>query len=267
MPPALFRRDGHRVSPGPLCTGPWDPKAMHGGPPSLLVGRYLAEHGAGTDYHLARLTVELVRPVPLETLSVTVREVRMGRRIQLLDAVVTDPSGIEVVYARGMRILREANGIDPSGVPQPGLPDVVGPEDATPYHHAYPLRSGGFYMDAFDLRSADGRSFAALGPSAAWFRLTADVFDGEPVTAIDRVIAVSDFGNGISNVVDAADHLYINPDLTINIHRPPDGEWVLNDAVTVVTSDGYGTATGTLYDRDGRVGMANQSLLVAAQPR
>jgi len=267
MTEALFRRDGNRVSPGRLCTGPWDPTAMHGGPPSLLVGRFLAEHGSGVDYHLARLTVELVRPVPLATLEVKVSEVRMGRRIQLLDAVVCDRQGTELVYGRGMRIVSEPNGLDVDRLPLPMIPDVPGPEASTPYQHSYPRERGGFFMDAFDLRTADGRSFAGQGPSAAWFRLTAEVFEGEPVTPVDRVIAVADFGNGISNVVDASEFLYINPDLTVNIHRPPEGDWILNDAVTVATGTGYGTAVGTLFDRRGQVGVANQSLLLSPAPQ
>ncbi|NDH83619.1 MAG: thioesterase family protein, partial [Acidimicrobiia bacterium] len=55
MVDAMFERDGMRVRPGPLCTGPWDPNSMHGGPPTVLAGRYLAEHGGGDAFHLARL--------------------------------------------------------------------------------------------------------------------------------------------------------------------------------------------------------------------
>ena len=55
MVDAMFERNGMRVHPGPLCTGPWDPNSMHGGPPTVLVGRYLAEHGGGDAFHLACL--------------------------------------------------------------------------------------------------------------------------------------------------------------------------------------------------------------------
>ena len=112
MVDAMFERDGMRVHPGPLCTGPWDPNSMHGGPPTVLAGRYLAEHGAGDAFHLARLTVELVRPVPLVPLTVEIRETRPGRRIQLLDLVLRDEQDTELVYARGMRIARGDNGLD-----------------------------------------------------------------------------------------------------------------------------------------------------------
>ena len=262
MVDAMFERDGMRVHPGPLCTGPWDPNSMHGGPPTVLAGRYLAEHGAGDAFHLARLTVELVRPVPLVPLTVEIRETRPGRRIQLLDLALRDEQNTELVYARGMRIARGDNGLDESLLDMPGPVAVAGPDESIPYEHGYPLPAGGFYMDAFDIRSVDGRSFGAAGPSAAWFRLLAPVFAGESITPLDRVLAMADFGNGISNIIEMGRHLYINPDLTVKVHRLPRSEWLLSDAVTHLRADGYGTATATLADADGLLGVANQSLLV-----
>jgi len=262
----LFERDGTRVRPSALCTGPWDPSAMHGGPPTVLCGRFLADHGEGADvFHLARLTVELVRPVPLAPLHVEVIETRAGRRIQLLDAVVRDDTGAEIVYARGMRIRRTDNGLDESKLPHPGPIDVAPPEDSIPHKHGYPLEPGGFYMDAFDIRSVDGRSFGELGPSACWFRPLAATFAGETPGPLDRALSVSDFGNGISNIIDIGDLVYINPDLTVNLHRLPVGEWLLSDAVTHARSEGFGTATARLADQHGEFGIANQSLMVSSR--
>jgi hypothetical protein len=34
MVDAMFERDGMRVHPGPLCTGPWDPSSSHTTAPS-----------------------------------------------------------------------------------------------------------------------------------------------------------------------------------------------------------------------------------------
>ncbi len=266
MTDALFERDGNRVRPTPLCTGPWDPSAMHGGPPTVLCGRFLADHGDGqSTFHLARLTIELVRPVPLAPLSVEVIETRPGKRIQLLDAVVRDESGSEIVYARGMRIRRGDNGLDEQELPAAPALAVAPPERSTPYVHGHPLAPGGFYMDAFEIRSADGRSFGPLGASACWFRLVAATFAGETPGPLDRVLSIADFGNGISNIVDMTTHVYINPDLTVNLHRLPEGEWLVSDAVTHVRADGYGTATAHLYDGSGPIGVANQSLMVSAR--
>ncbi|MEM9200966.1 MAG: thioesterase family protein [Actinomycetota bacterium] len=262
----LFERAGNRVHPTALCTGPWDPHAMHGGPPAVLCGRFLADHGEGQDgFHLARLSVELVRPIPLAPLTIDVVETRPGKRIQLLDATVRTDDGVEVVYARGMRIRRGENGLDEADLLLPGPLDVPGPDASTPYDHGFARAPGGFYMDAFEIRTVDGRSFGQFGASACWFRLRASTFDGEAIGALDRALSVADFGNGISNIVGVETHLYINPDLTVNLHRLPVDEWLVSDAVTHLRADGYGTATARLADRHGEVGIANQSLMVTAR--
>ena len=41
-----------------------------------------------------------------------------------------------------------------------------------------------------------------------------------------RAVAAADFGNGISRVLDWNEWLFINTDLTVHLHREPEGEWV-----------------------------------------
>jgi hypothetical protein len=55
---------------------------------------------------------------------------------------------------------------------------------------------------------------------------------------------------------------YVNPDLTVSLHRLPIGEWVLVDARTWLEPHGVGMATGRLYDRTGEFGQSVQSLLL-----
>ena len=263
----MFEQDGDRFVPGPICTGPWDPATMHGGPPFALCGRILAGHGEGSDaFHLARLSVELVRAVPMRPLTVEVIETRAGRRIQLLDVILRDDTGLELVYGRAMRIRRADNGLDEAELPMPGPPTHPTPDESAVFEHGYPLDEGGFYMDAFEIRTCDERSFGPPGASAAWFRLRTPVLAGDAISPLDRVLAVSDFGNGISNIVPGVDHLYINPDVSLHLQRVPEGEWLLSDARTHARRDGHGTATAVLSDQRGQVGVANQSLMIAPRP-
>lgn len=264
---AMFERDGPHLVPGPICTGPWDPAVMHGGPPLALCGRVLADHAGGSDeFHLARITVELVRPIPLAPLTVEVIETRMARRIQLLDAVVRSGDGRELAFARAMRILRVDNGLDEATIDMPGPLDLPGPEESTVFRHDYRLAPGGFYLDAFEIRSCDGRTFGPLGASAAWFKLLVPVFAGEDISPLDRVLSVGDFGNGISNITPRSSHVYINPDVSVHLHRVPIDHWVVSDAVTHARTAGFGTASAVLGDRAGHLGVANQSLMVQQQP-
>src|ERR1700723_824497 len=96
--------DGQIVANG-LARGPWDPDAQHGGAPAALLAREF-EHTVSPDDGLAfaRLTYELLRPVPLGPLDVRAELVRPGKRVQLLDGSITTPDGLEVVRARAVRV-------------------------------------------------------------------------------------------------------------------------------------------------------------------
>ena len=57
--------------------------------------------------------------------------------------------------------------------------------------------------------------------------------------------------------------MFINPDLTLYIDREPAGEWIALESRTYIARKGVGTAESVLYDKDGRIGRATQSLLIA----
>src|SRR5919197_379310 len=67
------------------------------------------------------------------------------------------------------------------------------------------------------------------------------------------------------SVFDIELFLFINPDLSIQVLRPPRGEWIGLAARTELSDDGTGVARSTLHDRDGPVGSAAQTLFVAAR--
>lgn len=75
-------------------------------------------------------------------------------------------------------------------------------------------------------------------------------------------MAAADFGNGVSKWFDMDEALFLNPDLTVNLHRLPVGEWVCIDAVTRLGTEGVGLAESLLFDEEGPIGRATQSLLV-----
>jgi hypothetical protein len=78
------------------------------------------------------------------------------------------------------------------------------------------------------------------------------------------VAVAADSGNGISAVLDFARYLFVNSDLTINLLRCPQGEWICVDARTLLAPNGCGLAESQLFDEAGLVGRATQSLAVRA---
>ncbi len=261
----LFHREGDRFVPTEACRGPWDPAAMHGGPPTALMGRLALEHEpADSDWFMSRLTSELLRPVPLEPLHARVEIRRPGRRLQLVDVSLHAPDGTEVSAARVLRVAVADNGLNEAALPVAGPPKVAPPErcdsyDLTARHEPGTVMFSGFV----DVRPTEGGFFENPGPGSSWFRLRIPTFVGEDIHPLDRACTTADFPNAVSSVLTADEHLFINPDLTIHLHRLPVGEWVLLSARSHVRRSGYGTAAGVLWDRDGQIGTAVQSLLVA----
>jgi hypothetical protein len=77
------------------------------------------------------------------------------------------------------------------------------------------------------------------------------------------VLIAADSGNGVSASLPLDRWLFINPDLTVNLHRYPVGEWVCLDARTISNSNGVGLATTRIADLGGHIGRGAQSLLIA----
>jgi hypothetical protein len=260
-PTALFVRDGDHFRPSALTRGPWSPDAQHGGAPAALLARCATLFAGGEEMFVARLTIELLRPVPLTTLAATCTFERPGKKVQLVRAALF-AAGSEVARATALRIRRKA-------VPLPALVDDLA---APPPPHrgrapspAWLDRAGGdfaFHRDAVEHCFVAG-SFADVGPSQDWIRLRHPVVEGEAILPLSRVAAAADFGNGISRVLDRdAGYMFINPDLTIYVHRLPRGEWVCLDARTHVQAQGVGMAESRLWDEHGPLGRSVQSLLV-----
>jgi hypothetical protein len=257
-PEALFLRSGDRFEPTELARGPWSPDALHGGPVAALVARAVERHVTGEDLPVVRLSLELLRPVPFAPLALRTETVRDGRRVQLVDATV-EVEGRPIVMARALRVRR----LGPEDEVHPTVPeDPAPPPPSEGRVGPSPVLGGrAFHSDGVEMRFVGGR-FAQLGPSTVWIRLQVPVVVGEEPTPWQRVAAAADFGNGVSSELDFQSHLFINPDLTVSLHRPPVGEWVCIDARTRFGTPGIGTAESALWDTAGRIGRAIQSLLV-----
>lgn len=257
MPNELFsaREDG-RFHPTVLTRGPWSPEAQHGGPPSALLARAV-EVTEPRSMFVARFTVEFLRPVPLEPLSVTSRVIRPGRRVQLVEATLS-ADGRAVARAIALRI-RVHDGIDlpPEAA---GPPETLPPPDTVGSVRLVPVEWENF-GDALDTRPLVG-GLTESGPSVAWIRLQVPVVQGEPPSQLQRVLVAADCGNGISSAVDIHRYLFVNPDLTVYQHRSANGEWIGLDALTRLEEHGTGLAEAALFDQNGRFGRSLQSLYV-----
>jgi hypothetical protein len=244
-----------------LCRGPWDPGACHGGPPAALLARAVERFGADDAMFVCRLTYEILRPVPLGELTVRTRSLRPGRRVQLIEATIA-AGDQDVMRATALRIRRSPADLAVSSGNEEGsapTADLLAP-DAAPQMRWLTDEVG--IGEGIELRSIHG-SFFETGPAAAWFRLRTPLVDDEVPTALQRAALVADFGNGLGRVLDIERYWFINPDLTLSMHRHPVGEWLALDAVTQLEPGAGARSEGLLSDERGPFGRAIQHLWVA----
>ena len=238
-----------------LTRGPWDPGLQHAGPPAALLGRAVEGHRDRSGLQVARITFDIVRPLPIAELRVATRQLRGGRSLELVEATL-QAGEVEVMRATALRI-RTAELNLPDGL-RPG-PRLPGP-DAGRTVPFFPTGQEVGYHTAMESRFVAG-SFQELGPATVWMRMRHPLVPDETPSPLCRVLVAADSGNGVSAALDYQHWRFINPDLTVYLMRPPTGPWVALEASTTATA-GIGLADTTLHDEHGPIGRSAQALFI-----
>lgn len=257
MPDAYFTTtDGDHFQPTDHTRGPWDPLSCHAGPPTALMARAVERLVPGM--HLSRLTVELMRPIPMSGFRVQGEIRRPGRQVTLTEAEIFDD---DTIFARafGMHV-RVVEGLEVAG-PDVGTPDfsvaVPGPFPIHTSAHGEPA-----FSTSIEARYDPSQSQGTGGPTTVWLRTKVPILADEEPSPFQRICPLADSGNGISYNAYLDEVFFLNPDLTISIHRPPVGEWHASRVVSHWQPSGIGSAEALLFDVEGPVGSAIQNLLL-----
>lgn len=259
-----------------LTRGPWDPRSQHAGPPLALLARACEglPREDGAEMRVARITSEILRPIPLGRFEVAARTVRPGRSVDLIEAELRH-EGEPIVRTLAWRMRAGSVELpDGLGTTSPGSPAASrerpsglagpppAPEDCPGDPEFFPIEWDPGYHTAMEVRFMVG-GYNEAGPAAAWMRSRVSLVAGEEPSPLQRVMIAADSGNGISSTLDFRRFLFINVDLTVYLVREPTDEWIGLDAMTVPEATGVGLSDTVLLDRRGPIGRANQALLVA----
>lgn len=234
--------------------GPWSSESQHLGPPSALLVRELEKCAPRANMALSRVTFEVLGPVPVDELTISADVVRAGRSVELLAAELRH-DGRPVLRAQAWRISRG----DTEAVATPQKTTLPEPVDCAPMELPESWLCG--YLAAMEWRSVSGGIFSP-GDAVVWARQSMPLIDGEEPTALQRLFTIADSASGVSSRLDIAEWYAINTDLSVHLHRQPEGEWFALEAETVIGPSGVGAASSVLHDRLGPVGRTAQSLFV-----
>jgi hypothetical protein len=254
---ALFVPDGNRFVPTHYCQGPWDPGAQFGGAPAALLATLVDETPSLVPMQIARLTTDLMRPVPLTPLTPELHVVREGKKIQVVEASLY-ADGVEVTRATALRIRRaavEADGL-PDGQfanPPPTEPRAV---EEDPFTSEDPP---GSRLAMEYLFEGVGGYYAQPG----WMRLRLDVIAGERSRPVARLAYVADTASGVGHVRTVAVS-WINADVAINVIREPVSDWLSLEGRSWIGRTGSGQVQATMSDTEGVVSMVSMARFVDA---
>ncbi len=252
---AIYKVKDATAETSAFAGGPWDPKLQHGAAPSSLICWAVERLPSLIPMRVARLTVDLTRPVPVAPLTVETEIVREGKKIQLVNVRLL-ADGKEVVRATALRIRKQEQAMPSSAFCPPH--DMRGPEMGRDPQQT--MLSHTPFLDGLSVRIARG-AFRLPGPAAVWYRADRPIVEGAPLSPLMRATIAADFCNGTSSVLDFEDWTFINGDLTLSLAREPVGEWILLDAETWAGPDLIGIAAARLADEQGYFGRAVQSVL------
>lgn len=250
--------DKRSFVPTILTQGPWDPGAQHGGPVAGLLATIVDATPSLVPMQIARLTVDLLRPVPLEPLDFERQVVREGKRIQAVDVQLLHGTDL-VARATSLRV---RIGEDVShGAPAPGG-GIPGPLDAVEPDFPSPYIPG--IRRAVDLRVVppplvDGRLIM-------WLRVNVPVLAGHAASAIPNLAVVADFTSLSGSSPLARSFAAINGDLNLHVLRPPSIEagdgWIALEGRTAFSPFGIGQSSAVLSDEVGPVAVTSCSQVV-----
>ena len=255
---AFFRRlDTDLFEATPWTRGPWSMTHQHAGPPSALVAGRLQEMTHGS-FRIVRVAIEITRPLPIGRLRLERSFRRQGRNVEAMVGRLFDADGKLVMHADALAIAE----VDLDVAEERPLMDERLPEHSAEMEFSF-FSPGQSYATAMELRFARGT--LGEGDVMAWMRMRIPLLSDLAPSPLERVMAAADSGNGVSQRLSTRDYTFLNPDLTVSLQRPAEGEWIGLAARTDLDRRGIGVADTRLYDASGPIGRAVQTLLVRAR--
>lgn len=257
----LFERSGAGYLPTDRARGPWSRDVLHGSPVAALFAHCVEQHLresalAAAKLRLARLTVDLFRPVPFAELAVTIEPRRRGRRLAAFDLTLVAP-GQEITRATALCLHSDAalGSVGAQfGADLPGSPDHAAVNRVDRAGNRWVSYPGTLEM----------RHVVAPGgtkPPIVWIRNDVPVIAEAPLSGTVRAAGIADFVSPFANMQPGRSG-YLNADISLYLHREPVGEWHWLRIVSRGAADGLATAQATIGDQTGPYGSCSAASLI-----
>ncbi len=251
----FFLRVGEAYQPTPSSRGPWSPTSLHGRVVAGLLADAIEQRYGAPEFLPGRFTIDMYRLPDLSAAEVTVRPIREGHRIKVIDAEYL-VGGVSMARATCVLLRRsenpEGNVWTPPDWDAPKPADLAPPDDGR-------SAMGGMWAT----RPISG-GFGVVGEKKLWMSEVRELVEGRPLTPFVRVALAADFASPFANSGDAGLG-WINTDITLYLHRLPVTEWIGFEVKNHGASEGVAIGECWLHDEEGAIGTS--SVVALAQRR
>lgn len=248
-------RDGGVFHGNDPARGPWSEDGCHAGPAIGLIAR--AVEALLPAQALTRLTVDLIRPIPMDGFTIDAEPTRQGRTVGAASAHLMDRDGTVCARASSLHVTeRDLGEVATIDVPVPS-PSVAtsGRFPVTGTSHNQPS-----FGDFVDVAYPPGET-SAPGPTTIWMRIP-PILSSENPSPFQRLCPLADCGNGTSRNTEITEMGFMNGDITIVAHRHPQSEWLALEAVSHWQPTGIGLAEARILDEQGPVASVLQTVIL-----
>ena len=247
MPTPFFVPDKDTFVPNEIAQGGWGP-TLGGQVVGGLLARAVEQKVSEDEVVPARLTVDILRRVATAPVRVHADVVRVGRRMQAIDAIMTQDD--EIVARASTLYLRRSEQPPETPWTTPVTMPPIPPEPAE-FDESVPMFITPYGRPA----DQDGYGFVWQydGPRYAWVREIRDLVDGEAISPFVRAAMAVDVSASMTNFTTGGLG-FINADYTLTLCRLPEGEYIGLAALTHASAAGIATGTAALYDERGPIG-------------
>lgn len=205
----------------------------------------------GDDLRTARVVCDILGVLTMDPVEVTVRVIRPGRTIELVEAELRQHDRAAVLL-RAWQLQRG----DTAALAATGLDRMPAPDTFTATDDP-PVRTEGF-VPTVEVR----RVLRGEGHAHAWLRPHVPLLEDEPISSTARLLGVIDIANGMATLADSDRVAFPNIDLAVSLARDPDDGWIGLETRTMFGPDGTGLTESVLHDAAGPVGTLSQTLTV-----
>ena len=170
-------------------------------------------------FRIARMAIEVTRPVPIGKLRLERSFRRQGRNVSAMMGLLFDEQGKLVLTADALAIAETDLDV---AMARPTMNEKL-PSDGIEIEFPF-FEPGPGYAAAMELRFCRGEF--GEGDVMAWMRMRIPLLPGEEPSPLERVMAAADSGNGVSQRLSTKEYSFLNPDLAVTLHRSAEGEWI-----------------------------------------